>query len=159
MAFLVLSCASQLGTAGKSIGSKIENPCPNNAACNFEIMVGKSMEISDDGTGKPYYQLIENPAKTVYIYKYSEINTDPTIQDAGYREEIIFEADSDSIDFSYQGKQVAISKMMFGVFCFCRGKAGYYNVSGGRITKNGNELSVAIPEIVPGQRTTHFTIK
>ena len=52
------------------------------------------------------------------------------LQDAGYREEIIFELDNfDPIKLGSSSLQK--TKMLFGRFCFCRGQTGYYKVTEG----------------------------
>jgi len=159
IAFLILSCGTNKSTSDLTRKHEIESPCPDNGNCSFEILQNKSIEMKIDGIGKMYYELADNPEKSVYLYKYSNKIEDPTLQDAGYREEILFEIYNKTADFSFSGTQLQSTKMIFGVFCFCRGKAGYYKVNEGKILKQNNTLSVEIPAIVSNQKTTRFNIK
>jgi len=160
IAFMLFSCGAKKNDAIQALKTPhLESPCANDGNCSFEIIPQKSIEIKTDGFGKIYYELADHPEKIVYRYNYSDKVEDSTLQDAGYREEIIFEADSKTAAFSYEGKNIQLTKMIFGVFCFCRGKAGYYKVNDGKVMKNGNEVVVQIPEIVSAQRTHEFSIK
>ena len=73
--------------------------------------------------------------------------------DGGYREEIIFEVPTDLKDGIVSGKQILSTKALFGVFCYCKGKAGYYTINEGSITKTGKEISIEIPNLVEGQKS------
>jgi len=154
MMILTISCCSTKSTTTMANGNektKIESPCPENGICTFEILQNKSMNIKTDGIGKTYYELEENPNKVVFLYKYREKIEDTTLQDAGYREEIVFEMNKDYSDFTFSNKELQNTKMLFGVFCFCKGKAGNYKVTEGSLTKKNSTLQIDLPKIVDNQ--------
>lgn len=158
---LIASCCSTKTSqtmANKSKKAKIESSCPEQGICSFEILQNKSMNVKTDGTGKTYYELEENPDKVVFLYKYQKKIEDKTLQDAGYSEEIVFEMNKDYTDFSFSDKGIQSTKMLFGVFCYCKGKAGNYKVSKGNLIKKGSDLQIDIPSIVDNQIITHIKI-
>ncbi|MEZ0006207.1 hypothetical protein ABH942_001570 [Flavobacterium sp. 28YEA47A] len=158
---LIASCCStktSQATASNSKKTKIESSCPEKGICSFEILHNKSMNVKIDDTGKPYYELEENPDKVVFLYNYQEKIADKTLKDAGYREEIVFEVDKNYTDFSFSDKGIQSTKMLFGVFCYCKGKAGNYKVTKGSLIKKGSDLQIDIPPIVDNQIITHIKI-
>lgn len=163
MALFAIACCSTKTTTSTSKeiseNMKIESTCPENADCSFEILQNKSLNIKTDGIGKIYYELQDNPNTAVYLYKYNEKIADKTLQDAGYREEIVFEIDKNLSTFSISGKELRSTKMLFGVFCYCKGKAGYYKVNEGSINKTKSDLTIAITPIVDNQKVTEIKIK
>ena len=157
---LLISCSTNKPKSDLGAPSfTIQNPCPNDGNCSFELIKNKSILPKTDGIGKPYYELVDNAEKSVYLYNYSNKVIDSTLQDAGYREEIIFEIENKLADFNYSGLEIQNTKMFFGVFCFCRGKAGYYPVSTGSVSKKNNAISIEIPSIVSNQKTVKLNIK
>lgn len=160
---LAISCGSNpnhnTSSSPKDIVFKVGNNCPNNGDCKFEILQNKSLEIETDGIGKIYYKLNESTSKDVYRYNYSEKIKDTLLQDAGYNEEIIFEIEKEKREFSFANQELQSTKMLFGVFCYCKGKAGYYEVKEGNLKKVKNELSITIPAIVDNQKTKQIQIK
>ena len=132
--------------------------CPENAACRTEILKESKMVLVQDVTNKPFYTIEEQKGTTVYHYLMSE-NKDPQYQDGGYREEIIFELPSDFKDGTISGKDLLKTNALFGVFCYCKEKAGYYTINDGTITKKGNTFSIELPMIVEGQKIRKFQLK
>lgn len=146
-----IACASKKGVAAFIDGKhKIESPCPEEGECKLEILKDKSLDIKIDDIGKLYYTLEDAPGKVVVRYSY-DFTVPKDVEDAGYTETIIFETDN---KFSNLDKANAKDvKMLFGVQCFCHGKAGYYKVNEGTINYKDERLSVKIPQdIVDGQR-------
>ncbi|TPD68547.1 hypothetical protein [Flavobacterium microcysteis] len=158
---LIASCCStknSQATASNSKKAKIESSCPEEGTCSFEILQNKSMNVKTDGIDKIYYELEENPDKVVFLYKYQKKIADKTLQDAGYSEEIVFEMNKDYTDFSFSDKRIQSTKMLFGVFCYCKGKAGNYRVTKGSLIKKGSDLQIDIPPIVDNQIITQIKI-
>ncbi len=134
--------------------------CFTNAKCTQEILKDSTLVIDNkDVTGKPNYTLAEKAGTTVYRYIMSE-NQDKQYMDGGYREEIIFELPSDIKSETISGKRILQTKALFGVFCYCKGKAGYYNIQEGTISKTENTITMEIPALVEGQkvRTINLTL-
>lgn len=158
--FLAFSCAgSKNEHVDKNSKSsyQIENKCPKDVDCSFEVLKNKSLHIIKDDIGMSYYELIEDPKKVVFKYSYKLI-TDKDLQDAGYSEEILFETEKDYTDFNYSGKNLKTSKAILNVMCFCRGKAGTYKITEGEISKNGKDLLIKIPSIVSNQKIEEIRI-
>lgn len=141
----------------KQITIETEYSCPDNFNCEYEILEGKSIALKTDGIGKVYYELEDNPEKSVFRYTYDLKVKDPNLQDAGYREEITFEMDKRHGDFSISGENLQKSKVLFGVFCFCR-HSGYYEIKEGSVSKKGKAISIDIPKIVINQKLTKLKI-
>jgi esterase/lipase superfamily enzyme len=87
-------------------------------------------------------------------------NQDQQYVDGGYREEIVFELPSDFKNETISGKQILQTKALFGVFCYCKEKAGYYTIQEGTITKTADAIVMEIPAIIEGQkvRTIKFVL-
>lgn len=152
----VSSCKSKQNTAESQ---KIkETNCPENNTCSTKLLKESTMVIVQDGTNKPFYTIAEQEGTTVYHYTRSE-KKDERYQDGGYSEEIIFELPSNFKDGEISGAALLKTNALFGVFCYCKGKAGYYKISEGKISKKGNTFTIEIPEIVEGQRIKKLEIK
>lgn len=137
-------------TDSKSQATEIVD-CPANAECTHQIMKDSSLQIEQGVTGKPVYTIAEKTGTTVYRYTMNE-NQDQQYVDGGYREEIIFELPSDFKNGTISGKEIRETKALFGVFCYCKGKAGYYYVGDASITKENNVISVKMTPVVEGQK-------
>jgi hypothetical protein len=127
------------------------NDCPANAKCIQEVHTDSALSVVKQDTGKPYYSIKPQVGTTVYRYELSE-NKDEQYMDGGYREEIIFELPSDLKNSVISGKAILQTKALFGVFCYCKGKAGYYFINEGTITKSNEGIRIEIPSIVEGQK-------
>lgn len=160
LTFLAFSCSSKkIENSNLNTNNiKIENQCPENVDCNFEIIPDKSLNVITDGIGMLYYELEENPNKVVFKYQY-KLKTDEDLQDAGYLEEVLFEMDKNYTDFAFSGKDIQSTKILLNVMCFCRGKAGSYKITDGSISKKGKSLSITIPKIVDNQKISDIKIK
>ena len=103
-------------------------------------MKNKSIEFNYN-LGKLNYSLINNEKKIVVKYEYSQ-NTDKSVVDGGYREEIIFEIDSKNNQNQLINLDLQKTKMLFGRYCFCRGQTGLYKVIKGDLNiKNTEKLN------------------
>lgn len=136
----------------------VMNDCPPEANCIQEIHTDSALEIAREEGGRPYYKIIPQAGSTVYRYELSE-KKDEQYMDGGYREEIIFELPYDAKNEVISGKDFSATKALFGVFCYCKGKAGYYEIPDGNINKTKDEIIVTIPEIVEGQKMRSVVIK
>ncbi|MEL1244719.1 hypothetical protein AAEO56_10640 [Flavobacterium sp. DGU11] len=149
--FLLIACASKKGPAAFTEGKcRIESRCPDEGNCGFEVLKDKSLIIKSDGTGKPYYTLEDAPGKIVARYTYAAKSG--KYQDDAYTEEVIFETDSELSNLHKSNPKDA--KMLFGVHCFCRDKAGFYKVGKGLLDYQDNKLIIKLQDnIVEGQKT------
>lgn len=159
--WITLSCCNSKKTVSQEnkIGSsQILSPCPENIECTLEVLKNKSMLVKTDEFSHIYYELEDHPEKTVYHYTY-KLKTDQRYQDAGYREEIIFELNSTSSDLELANESIQSTKMLFGVWCYCKGKAGNYKITKGNFSKKGNEISIDFPAVVGDQKVTELKMK
>lgn len=158
---IALSCCNfkkAVSQDNKNVSPQILTPCPETMECTLEVLQNKSMVVKTDGIGAIYYELEDNPETTVYLYTY-KLKTDKQYQDAGYREEIIFEANNSDTDLSLTDKELQNTKMLFGVWCYCKGKAGFYKITKGKLSKKGKDITVDFPAIVDDQKVTRLEIK
>jgi len=160
---IVVFIATSLFTACKStITGSWANPvvdiaCPEKSECTIEVMENKSLLVKSDDTAHLYYTIEDEPGKKVVKYTYRTI-TDPNLMDAGYSETLIFETDSKLSNLNNSGINMQKTKMLLGIQCFCRGKAGFYKVESGKISYANNILNIEVPGIVEGQTTKEVAI-
>ena len=124
--------------------------CSENGACRFEKHENTSLIIKKDDTGNIYHQKEERSGKTTFAYYYEQ-NKDGAYVDGHYIEEIIFELDNSVFNTSF--KELKPDKILFGVFCYCKGKAGYYQVKNALVSydKKSKLLTVTFDEIIENQ--------
>ncbi len=114
------------------IVTKTESPCPSDGVCTTEILKNKSLLIKTDEFGSTYTQTTDSETTSVIVYQYNRI-VKGDLQDAGYKEEIIFEINNNDIELTLTNEELQQTKMHFGRFCFCRGQTGYYKVEEGKL--------------------------
>ena len=136
-----LSCGSNKHTNTYSETQPIS--CPENGICTFELLQNKRLEIKKDAFGKTYYSLEDDATKNTIRYVYT-LNNDKNIQDSSYREEVIFEVNSEEMKIKIAATELQKTKMLFGRFCFCRGATGYYKVEDGKLMLGKNKKSYTI---------------
>ena len=125
--------------------------CVADAKCIQEIHTDSALLIEKEDSGRPFYKIQPQPGTTVYRYEMSQ-NQDQQYVDGGYREEIIFELPSDFKSGTISGKEILKTNALFGVFCYCKGKAGYYTINNATITKTEKGVSIEIPTLIEGQK-------
>lgn len=157
LVIISLSCKSQKDTSASWKNHSIETPCPPKTECTLEILESKSLLVKTDDTNHIYYQLQEASGKTVVKYTYKTISN-PKLQDAGYSEEIIFETDEKLSNLNVNNADIQKTKMLFGVHCFCRGKAGFYKVEQGNMSYVDKKLNIALPNIIDDQKVKNITV-
>lgn len=150
------SCKCKKAVAENSALNKtvFATNCPADAKCIVHISKDTAVVVKRDGIGKLYFVKEQKPGITTYHYTMSE-NQDEQYMDGGYREEIVFQLPSDFKDGTISGKQILETNALFGVFCYCKEKAGYYTIESGSISKTGSMIKVEISALVEGQKV-HF---
>lgn len=137
--------------------------CPSDGKCTIEVIKNKSLEVKLDEFGSTYYNLIDNMNTSVVLYRYNK-NVEEGLQDASYKEEIIFEINNNEKQLSFSDKDLQKTKMIFGRICFCRGQTGYYTVTSGKLfLENQKEnikldLSFKISEVPQIINSLNYTI-
>jgi hypothetical protein len=149
----VLSCKSKKTVVSETpkMTTKILKECLAGANCMQETHRDAKLTIKIEDSGKPFFALEPQIGTTVYRYEMSE-NQDQQYMDGGYREEIIFELPSDFKIGVISGEALLETKALFGVFCYCKGKAGYYFIEQGTITGTKEGITIEFPQIVEGQK-------
>ncbi|RWW91635.1 hypothetical protein [Flavobacterium cerinum] len=153
----LFSCKSQKDSSTTWGKHTIETPCPPKSECNFEVLQNKSLLIKTDDTNHIYYHLENTPGKTVVKYTYKTI-TDPKLKDAGYSEDIIFETDNMFSNLNLTDIDIQKTKMLFGVHCFCRGKAGFYKIEKGNMSYTNKKLHIELPDVIDNQKTKTVSV-
>ena len=137
----------------------LSGDCPKQATCTIEMMANKRMLIETTTNGLKY-ALADQTGMNVIIYKYNKI-VKGNIQDAGYREEIIFEYDGKR-GAKRQDAQLQNNRMLFGRFCFCEGQTGYFPVSNGTLladTAGNVQLNLTVTEVPQVIKEIKFAVK
>ena len=141
LATALFSCKSKKQTVAESIIT-VTSECPKDGDCSVKLNQHKAIELKTDEFGRLYYTLVDDDAKSVYQYTYKR-KVKGNLQDAQYREEVIFEVDNQN-NISLANEALAQQKMLFGRFCYCKGQTGYYAIKTGQLSvaQNKNKTSV-----------------
>jgi hypothetical protein len=145
-AFLFSFCCSNKDTIKKNEEpiSKltIESTCPPDGDCHAEIHKNKSLEVKKDDLGSIYTNIIDNETTSVIVYQYNR-KVKGDLQDAGYREEVVFEINNSDKELILNNENLQQTKMLYGRFCFCKGQTGYYKVENGNLTLKQNKDAIS----------------
>ena len=144
VALLSVCCCSQKPVSLSKAEITSVN-CPPEGDCKVELLPNKSLEIKNDGLGGTYYQLTDNKGTSVVLFQYTK-RQDPKLADGGYREEVLFEINSDKPETKLSGLALEKAKALYGRFCFCRGQTGYYRIYDGTLSvaKKSNQYKINI---------------
>lgn len=117
--------------------------CPEDGDCTIQLLKNKRIVMKTDGIGKLYYETQDDENTSVIVYEYKR-RVEPGLQDGSHREEIIFEIDNKASEVSLSDRDLQKTQMLFGRHCFCRGQAGYYRVTSGKLnlTSKSGEIHV-----------------
>lgn len=137
---LFTGCGAQKHTGDKS-------DCPAGGTCTLEIIENKSLEIKENVTGKLYYTVKDLPGTNVAVYKFTR-NLPGEYQDNFYTEEIVLEFTGKSISLSTVNK----NSLLFGVGCYCKGKAGHYPFDSSAIMNINDGITISLPQIIDNQQ-------
>lgn len=143
--FLFLGSCNSNKSVVKTYDLKIANAisnCPENGICTLQLLQNQELILQRDAIGKIFYTTLPNPRTSIIVYEYSK-KVPEGLQDASYREEIIFEIENASSDLHLTNAALGQTKMLFGRHCFCKGYAGYFFVQEGslEVVKNKSDLS------------------
>ena len=79
-----------------------------------------------------FYDIVDNNSKTVVQFQYSA-NQDQVAIDGGYRESVIFEISNNVEQLDLNDFDLQKSNMIYARYCNCRGKAGIFKVTSGKL--------------------------
>jgi len=115
------------------------------------------MVVKNDEFGSVFYTLEESASKSVVQYSYKRI-VKGDIQDANYREEVVFEIDNINENLHISDAALQNKQLLFGRFCFCRGQTGYYKINQGNLTvTNGKVVDLSFKTDQVPQIINHIT--
>lgn len=143
----LLSCGAKKSASVIST-AVLQSDCPKAGTCNVQFLKNKSMLVAFEDNHNSY-TLIDNPEKNVIIFTYSK-TVKGNSQDAGYREEVIFETTQTLSELNGNDADLQKTKILFGRFCYCKGQTGYYKVRNGKMTVDANNnlfLNFSISEV------------
>ena len=138
MSILSCNCKKNI-TDNTTSNSKNENKeilkttmCPDNGVCTTKLLKNKSLEVKTDEFGSIYYTISDNQDQSVILFTYNR-NVPKGLQDAHYREEIVFEINNSDKSLALNNNDLQKTKMLYGRFCFCRGQTGRVAVIDGQL--------------------------
>ena len=146
IAFFMFSCGAKKSVAHLTMADLLSE-CPKAGSCTVELLQNKSMVVTQN-ENRINYTLTDNPEKNVIVFKYNK-TVKGNLQDASYREEIIFETNQAITNGNLSDSGLQSTQMLFGRFCYCKGQTGYYKVNKGKMTigSRGLELDFSISEV------------
>lgn len=156
----VLGCASKQNEVVKNdIALSLESDCPSDGHCKIEVFKQTKLVVKQDEFGHNYYEKEYDPNKKVIKYSYSR-KVKGDIQDASYREEVVFELDHFE-NQKYIDSDIQQTKMLFGRFCFCKGQTGNYKVTHGKLFIENKiaTLDFTVSEVPQIIKNISFVIK
>lgn len=142
------ACKTQTGKVISSENTTIEqmenspSDCPEEGICSVVVHKNKSLSIKDDGTGALYPQLLDG-TNTVIEYTYLKKGPEGTV-DGDYSETIHFEIPAGTDSFSKENASLTDVNLLYGKHCYCKGEAGYYPITDGKLLVNKNKLGTVI---------------
>jgi hypothetical protein len=107
------------------------NICPEKGYCEVKIFKNKALSVNETGN-ELFYEFIDDINKTVVQYEFSK-NQDKKMYDGDYKEEIVFEIDNNIKKIEFKNNELNQTKMLYGRHCFCRGSAGLFKVTDGKL--------------------------
>jgi hypothetical protein len=136
---LLMNCSVSKKNSESANG--LSDNCPTGGECTVVLHKSKSLNVKVDETGATYFQLLENEGTSVIEYKYQK-KVDEILQDANYLEEVIFEIPNNSTSLNLSDIELQNTKMLFGRHCYCKGQAGYFTITNGKLllTQKNNEV-------------------
>ena len=152
---LIVSCGTKK-PSNVVLTALLKSECPKNGDCTIQVFENKSLIVKSDEFGSLYYNLEDDMLKKVVKYTYNR-KVKGDIQDASYREEIVFEIENSKENLMLSDDSLQEVQLLFGRFCYCKGQTGYYKIKKGtlKISKvsKGNEVDLnfeikEVPQII-----------
>lgn len=139
------NCNTSKSTTNQTVKNSKKQPCPDDGKCSVILHQNKQLHIKKDDLGSLYYSLVDSKNTAVIAFEYKK-HTDATLQDGHYSEEILFEIQNDTQLLELNDADLQITKMIFGRHCYCKGMAGYFSVTNGRLNlkKEHNKYNLSL---------------
>ncbi len=144
--FLFQACKTQTSNITSSENTTMQqmenkpNGCPEEGNCSLVIHKNKTLKLQKDDIGALYPQILDG-VNTVVEYTYLKEGPEGTA-DGNYSETIYFEVPAGTENLSKENAALSDVNLLYGKQCFCRGEAGYYPVTNGKllIEKSGQGI-------------------
>lgn len=151
LSFLLINLASCKSTQKVSEEKTLlKKDSIKNTAKKIYLFKNKRLEISESNGSLSYIMAASETTNVIqFVY---EKDMDQAAHDGGYREEVVFETPT-TAEQNYKDAELQNTKMLFGRYCFCRGKTGLYKVKEGNLHVNATkkdthfELQFKITEV------------
>lgn len=143
---MVNACKTQTGsitTSENTTKEQMENKstgCPEEGNCGVVLHKNKSLTVKEDGTGAMYPEMIDGQ-NIVVVYTYSKEGP-PGTADGDYSETIHFEIPAATTKLSKENASLSDVKLLYGKHCFCKGEAGYYSITDGKLLIEQTKQSI-----------------
>src|SRR5690606_35065738 len=105
--------------------------CPDEGTCTVVVHKNKKLAIKQDGIGSTYPEITDGE-NMVVEYTYLKKGPEGTA-DGNYSETIHFEIPAATTTLTKENASLQDVKLLYGKHCFCRGEAGYYTISNGKL--------------------------
>lgn len=138
-----ISCNSTKKNSSPTASNESTTNCPDDGDCTIVIHKNKKLNILTDGIGSRYYQILDNENTSVIHFEYKK-KIDENLQDGNYVEEIVFEIQNDVKSLLLIDNELQSTKMLYGRHCYCKGQAGLFNVSNGKLILDQNNNKIKI---------------
>lgn len=146
---ILMNCKSTMNETNSNNQAKVKSNCPEEGVCNLTIHKNKSLDIKKDEFNKIYYQLSDNENVTTYIYDYQK-KIDITLEDASYKEEIIFELQNNEKSLILNNEKLKSIQLLIGRHLFERSQnVGYFEVTKGSFTLKDQKITLNIETEIP----------
>jgi hypothetical protein len=124
--FILLSNLSSCKTTQKVNEEKtlLKIDSLKNTSNKLYLLKNKKLDIVSLN-GSLSYEKKDNEKTNVIQFVY-ERDMDQAAYDGGYKEEVIYEIPNDISEQNYSDAELQNTKMLFGRYCYCRGKTGLY---------------------------------
>ena len=131
------ACKTQTGpvissenTSMEQVENKITG-CPEEGTCTVVVHKDKKLTVKQDGIGATYPEITDG---NNIVVEYTYLKEGPSgTADGNYSETIHFEIPSNMENLSKENASLGDVKLLYGKHCFCRGEAGYYPVTHGKL--------------------------
>lgn len=143
LAISFTSCKSVKDTNQEKVLLKMDSV--NKVATKIVLFKNKSLNV-ESANGSLSYTM-ENSTKTNVLQFIYEKDMDQAAHDGGYKEEVVFEVPNADSEMNYEDAGLQDTKMLFGRYCFCRGKTGLYLVKQGKLN------------VKSSKKETHFDLQ
>lgn len=143
---ILASCNTTKGVSttnwlGKTV--TIKTDCPENGTCTATRDVGKGLG-KDAYSDKVYPKIVENSETILIQYEFDRKKAEGDYADDFHKEEIYIEIPAKTFKKEYKNEELQEVELMFGRHCYCKGSAGYFNITEGTLKIDNSEKQTKV---------------